>query len=376
VSVTSASPVVTSPSLPARLLGAGVLLDGDIKPPEFIVKPFLPRAELIEIVGAHGAFKSTIALDACLSIATGRPWGGHATAKGRTVFITLEDSADTLARRMKAWLDGVHRNADIGRAVSDEAAAERDLRENFSFLARDSAQGLVLTRTAEGATTARLDVANHIARLAEGASLVVLETASRLHDGPETNDAFAAFIRALERIPQTGAAVVIVRHMSKKAAREMKSADTIDSYAGRGGSALSDAIRGCLVVIRHDDGGQLAGVTLTAMKTTHGQEGQTISWLPVVVPSVEAVRLDVRTPEAQAFSDGELLFSHIATCEGGVTRKLLHNNPPAALGRDRAKQALDFLCSQGRLHEREERRGRNKQRTPVFYAYAPGTEVA
>jgi len=69
------------PPLPARLLGAGVLLDGDIKPAEFIVKPFFPRGELIEIVGAHGAFKSTIALDACLSIATGRPWGGHATAK-------------------------------------------------------------------------------------------------------------------------------------------------------------------------------------------------------------------------------------------------------------------------------------------------------
>jgi len=241
---------------------------------------------------------------------------------------------------VKAWLDGIYEYADID-------AAHADLRANFSFLARDRAQGLVLTRTVEGATTALLEVADHLAQLTEGATLVVLETASRLHDGPETNDAFAAFIRSLERIAQTGAAVALVRHMSKRAAREMKSSDTIDSYAGRGGSALSDAVRSCLVVTRDDDGGQLAGVTLAAAKTTHAQPGQAISWLPVVVPGVEAVRLDVRTPEAQAFSDADLLFSHIATCEGGVTRKSLHNNPPAALGRDRSKRRWTTSARRG-----------------------------
>src|SRR5690349_13668050 len=101
--------------LPPSLHAAGVLLDGEILPPQFIVKPFFPCGELVEIVGAHGAFKSTIALDACLAIATGRPWGGHATMRGRSVFITLEDSADTLARRVKAWLEGVHQSADLGK---------------------------------------------------------------------------------------------------------------------------------------------------------------------------------------------------------------------------------------------------------------------
>jgi hypothetical protein len=357
-------PAVLSCLLPASLVEADRLLDGDIKPPEFIVSPFFPRGELIEIVGAHGAFKSTIALDACLSIATGRPWGGRPTAKGRTAFITLEDSAVTLARRVRAWIDGIYEYGEVD-------AAQADLRANFSFLAREVAQGIVLTKTLDGATVARLDVADHVAQLIEGASMVVLETASRLHDGPETNDGFAAFVRALERIAGTGSAVVLIRHMSKQNAREMKSADAIDSYAGRGGGALSDAVRSCLVVWR--DG---RGVTLKAAKTTHAQPGETISWTPRVVPGLEAVRLEVRSPEQQAFDDADLLRVYIATREGGVTRKDLHDDPPPGLGRNRAKQALDNLVARGCLVLREERRGRNKQLTDVFFTPRPGLEVA
>jgi RecA-family ATPase len=362
-------PTTLAPALPASLHGAGLLLDREIKPPEFIVKPFLPRGELIEIVGAHGAYKSTIALDACLAIATGRPWGGVPTVQGRTVFITLEDSEDTLARRVKAWLDGVQMNADLGRGPSTEAAAEADVRRNFQYLAREIAQALVLTKTADGATTARLDVADHVAQLVAGASLVVLETASRLHDGPETNDAFAAFVRSLETIARSGAAVVIVRHMSKQTAREMKSPQEIDSYAGRGGGALSDAVRSCLVVVRQD-GGRHAGVTLTAAKTTHARPGDTIAWKPIVVPSVEAVRLEVQTAESRALEDAEQLLAYMATCEGGVTRKFLHDNPPPGLGRARTKQALAYLEAQKLLVVVEELRGRNKHPTPVYYTPA------
>jgi hypothetical protein len=250
-----------------------------------------------------------------------------------------------------------------------------DLRANFSFLSREDAQGLVLTHTRDVATTARLDVADHVARLTEGASMVVLETASRLHQGPETNDAFAAFVRSLERIAAAGAAVVIVRHMGKKAAREMKSADTIDSYAGRGGGALSDAVRSCLVVTR-GDASRHAGVTLTAAKTTHAQPGETISWTPRVVGGVEAVRLEVRSPESQVLDDADLLYAFIATREEGVTRKWLYSNFPPGLSRGRARQALDYLLAQDRLVIREEQRGRNKQSTDVYFTRRPGLEVA
>jgi hypothetical protein len=365
-----------SSSLPGSLDPSSVLLDRKICPPNFVIRPFFPAGELTEIVGAHGAFKSTIALDACLSIAAGRPWGGRPTVKGRTAFITLEDSADTLARRVRAWLEGIHQNAELGHGGSEEAAAEQDVRRNFSFLARDKTQGLVLTRTADGATAARVDVAEHVARLTDGAALVVLETASRLHDGPETNDAFAALVRSLERIAATGTALVLVRHISKKGAQEVKkNPEDVDSYMGRGGAALSDAVRSSLAVTRQNRHGHDL-VTLMATKTTHAQPGETISWTPLVVPGLEAVRLEVCSPEQQALDDADQLRAYIATREQGVTKKDLHDDPPPGLGRNRAKQALDNLVARGCLVVREEQRGRNKQPTDVYFAPRPGLEAA
>ncbi len=69
--------------------------------------PYFPRGEITELVGAHGIFKSTVAIGACLSVATGRTWGGAPVEQGPAVFITMEDGERTLAMRVQAWLDGV-----------------------------------------------------------------------------------------------------------------------------------------------------------------------------------------------------------------------------------------------------------------------------
>jgi hypothetical protein len=353
-------------SLPPFLHGGSLLLDHEIRPPDFVIKPFFPRGEMTEIVGAHGAFKSTLALDACLAVATGRAWGGVPVAQGRSVFITLEDSTSTLARRVRAWLDGIYEPREL-------EAAERDIRENFQFLGREASQGMILTATFDGATTARLDVADHLARITGGATLVVLETVSRLHDGPETNDAFAALVRSLEHAARD-CALVVVRHMSKKAAREM-GGDSIDSYAGRGGGALSDAMRSVLVVTR-PRGDALSPVTLTAAKTTHAKPGDQLSWTPVVVPHLESVRLEPRTAASQALGDASALFAVLAATDDGWTRSEIHKKPPEGLGRNRALAAFDYLIAHDRLVHREEVRGRNRQLVDVYYAPRPGLEDA
>ncbi len=61
--------------LPEALLPAARLLDSEFPPVEYAVEPYFPRAEVTELVGAHGIFKSTAALGACLSVACGRGWG-------------------------------------------------------------------------------------------------------------------------------------------------------------------------------------------------------------------------------------------------------------------------------------------------------------
>jgi RecA-family ATPase len=347
--------------LPPSLTSSAFLLDGDISPPDFVIDPFFPCGELTEIVGAHGNFKSTIALDACLSVATGRPWAGVQVKKGRAAFITLEDARWTLARRVRAWVRGIYEPSEI-------EAAEHSIRANFSFLARDESQGVVLTATRDGVTAPRFDIADHLARITDGVAFLVLETASRLHDGPETNDGFAPFIRALERIVTHGPALSLIRHMSKKASRTMVDADTIDSHAGRGGGALSDAARSVLVVHRKP-GDSLGPVTLTVKKATHGEPGASASWVPVVEKDLGAVRLEYRTPDFQAVDEAQQVAAHIrAAGERGVTRSDIHKNPPAGLGRAAALRGLDYLRAHGRVVERQEVRGPNKQLVTVYYA--------
>ena len=356
--------------IPCELQGLGVPLDGEISPPRFVVAPFFPRSELTEIVGAHGSLKSTIALDACLSVATGRPWGGVPVEQGRAAFITLEDSRFTLARRIKAWLDGVHRNADVGRAAEEESAAECAVRANMTFLAREDAQGIVLTATEGAVTRACLKVADRVAALVDGHSLVVLETVSRIHDGPETNEGFRALVEALERVAVvTGTALAVVRHTSKKAAREM----TVDSHTGRGGSALSDAVRSSLTVARNRDK-PLAPVRLTATKATHAQEGAVLSWRPVVVPELECVRLEAISPEGSARDDAERLLAYLAPFDSGITRTDLHNAKLQDLPRPRREAALEHLLATGRVREQQERRGKTKQHATVYYVAGVGDE--
>lgn len=354
---------VCGPALPEALDSGALLISGQIPPRSYVVKPYVPSGELTELVGAHGHLKSTIALDLCASVATGRKWGGGPTVKGRAAFITLEDSLGTLQERALAWLSGI-------QGAAESEAARVDLRANLLFLAREKAQGLVITATTpEGVTTADLGVADHIARLTRGCSVVVLETASRIHAGPETNEGFAPLIRAVERITSTGPALVIVRHVSKLTASKINNGEELTSYAGRGGSALSDAARSVLVVVRQ--AGSPGYVTLTAAKTTHAAPGEKLTWTPVVVsvgPGNEAVRLDPLTPESQQAADAARLLAWLALRPEGVFRSWFNRagNTADGLSRDRAKQALEYLAATGGVLMRKEVRGANE--VEVFYA--------
>lgn len=351
--------------LPADLLPASRLLDSEFSPITFAIVPYFPRSEITELVGAHGIFKSTAALGACLAVATGRDWGGAPVMQGRSVFITMEDGERTLAWRLRSWLESVP-------AGQERSEAEIEVRERFAYLAREQAQALALTSTERNTTVARGAVVEHVAALVDGAELVVLETCSRLHDGPEMNEALSVFARAIERIAmESGAAVVIVRHVSKQAARD----GTADSYAGRGGGALSDAARSVLVMTpdrkpgEDDDGNAdpLAPVRLTHAKSTHAPKGPRIVWKPVKCES--GVYLEPVSQAEETRDAARRLFAHLVEIGAeGVTVSELHKKPPAGLSRNAAKDALGYLVESGRVVESVEKRGRNRQDATVYRA--------
>lgn len=344
-------------------LDASRLLDGSFPPVEFAVDPYLPRSEVTELVGAHGIFKSTAALAACLSVASGRCWGPGRTSQGRACFVTMEDSERTLARRIRAWLDGV----PAGR---DRDLAEAEVRGHFTYLAREHAGALTLTATDRAATYANHQVVEHLSAVLAGMSLVVLETASRLHEGPEMNEALAVFASAVERVAiATGAAVCIVRHTSKQGARE----GVTDSYAGRGGGSFSDAARSVLVMTRErkpeadesEEPDTLAPVKLTHAKSTHTRPGQAVIWRPVA--SEHGVYLYALSDRETANAEARRLREHLrGLAVEGVTASELHKHPPAGLSRSGTKAALRQLQAAGEVVETQEARGRSKQLVSVF----------
>lgn len=350
------------PGLPLTLLPAGRLLDTDFPPVTFAVEPYFPMAEVTELVGAHGIFKSTAALGACCAVATGRRWGGAPTTKGRACFITMEDGERTIAHRVRAWLDGVP-------AGKERADAEADIRENLVFLAREHARELALTATDRTSTFQRGTVVEHLSELVKGSVLVVLETASRLHDGPEMNEALAVFAQAVERIAtSSGAAVGVVRHTSKQGARD----GTSDSYAGRGGGSFSDAARSVLVMTwdrKPEEGAeeereQLAAVRLTHAKSTLTARGPRIVWKPVV--TVHGVYLYPMSDAEELRADAQRLAAHLAACPDGLTETDLHKKRPAGLGRVAARAAMSQLVETGRALASEVRRGRTNQVATVY----------
>ncbi len=286
--------------------------------------------------------------------------------KGRTVFITLEDSERTLADRMRAWLQSVP-------AGQERENAERDLRANFAYLAREQARDLALTFTNRATTERHEPVVRHLSALVKGAVLVVLETASRLHGGPELNEALAVFAQAIERIAiDSGAAVVVVRHVSKEAAREQ----TIDSYVGRGGGALSDAARSILVMtpnVKRRKGEENAYDPSAPVKLTHAKanlsaRGPTIVWQPV--ETKDGVYLRVLSGVEETTTNAQRLLAYLRGCPDGVTPTDLHKKKPAGLGRDAAMAAVEFLLASGSVAQSQEQRGRTKQAATVYRAVA------
>jgi hypothetical protein len=186
------------------------------------------------------------------------------------------------------------------------------------------------------------------------------------------NEALAVFARAIERIAMdTGAAVVIVRHVSKQAAREQ----VVDSYAGRGGGALSDAARSVLVMTRdrkpeEDDDGEpdpLASVRLTHAKSTHAPQGPRLVWKPVATEHGVYLAPLSQVEEDRAGARRLLAFLRERGAEG-VAASELHKDPPPGLTRRGAKAAIEHLLRSGEAIPSEEVRGRNRQPTTIYRA--------
>lgn len=72
------------------------------KPPKWIVHEVIPEKDCTIVYGAPGTFKSFIALDIGLCIATDTPWFGRPVNRGRVLYCMGEGSFDA-TQRIEAW---------------------------------------------------------------------------------------------------------------------------------------------------------------------------------------------------------------------------------------------------------------------------------
>src|SRR3990167_7919183 len=91
---------LTAPG-PLRLYSMTELLR--LPPPEWLIKHYLPAGGLVGLYGQPGHYKSFVAIDMAMSVATGQPWQGADTRRGHVIYVAAEGGTG-IAKRGHAWL--------------------------------------------------------------------------------------------------------------------------------------------------------------------------------------------------------------------------------------------------------------------------------
>lgn len=192
--------------------------------------------------GAGGTGKSTEALGEDLCIACGLPYRGMPTIQGVSVFVSVEDSRDIIKARVQAWLKGVP--AELRPRV------EADLQKNFFFFGNDEAGGMQLTVKEFAVCKPSREAVEKLCEIGKGAVSITVETIAMLNGGDEMNPDFMQVALALKEVAlRTGANVRAVHHLPKEAMKTYPPT----AYSLRGAAALSDAMRGCTIMVELPD---------------------------------------------------------------------------------------------------------------------------
>ena len=291
----------------------------DLPGPEPLLGTLLFRKSLVILAGAPGSFKSFVALDWAASVATGKPWLGHASERGTVLYLVGEGDAG-FPKRLRAWELEHHKGAKapIKAFPRPMALHQPDDPETEGMVAS------IVRRKPD---------------------LVVIDTLARYTPGMNENSAedMGRFIQVASRIKdETGACVLVIHHTTK------------DGGVERGSSALRGASDGLLmmeapnkarrtvtlVVDRAKDeasGGPGIKLALDRVETPKGSS--------LVIPRVDPFSMDVTPdppasmPTAKSASKVKVLWNlyvHMRETGNGWTEaqiRALVRDSPLNLGR-------------------------------------------
>ena len=199
----------------------------------------MPADHVTSLQGHGGAGKSWLALMLAVSIATGRPFFGHATRRGKVLYFSAEDPGNLVRRRL----------AQICREWGiDPATLASDL---HVLDATEPAPGLFAELRPGGARMGATTPTYHALVqyiTANAIDVVMVDNASDTFEADEINRAAVrAFIRSLALLVRPrGGAVMLLAHVSKETSRAGRGAGS-ESYTGS--TAWNNSVRSRLFIV-------------------------------------------------------------------------------------------------------------------------------
>lgn len=241
---------------------------GAIRAPEWLIKDFLPSGAYGILFGASGTFKSFIALDVGMSVATGVsfPWQGcwpEVNASGK-VLITLGEGRPEFAKRINAWEQTHWNSRKVDNLVLGDPVP----------LVSEEWQPFI-----DGA----------LALSPDGYKLVVLDTVGRSMQGLNENaqENASNFTRLVEAIQKNlGAAVLAVHHTGHEAGERARGSSVFGADAD--------------TIVRAQRNGKDMVVTLTMTKQKDAPE-----WDKPKLIRLSEVKLDMKATSLVAMKPAD-----------------------------------------------------------------------
>jgi hypothetical protein len=258
---------ITAPAGGIEILSAAQLEDRP--PPEWQIEGVLPEHAFVNIYGDSASFKSFVALDMALSIATGTPWHDRPVKQGVVLYV-LGEGQGSFATRMRAWMahNGVEAPPEHFHAV-------------LTPIGMGDAPAITALRDAIQAR-----------RLAP--AVIVIDTLARNFGSgdPDKTKDMGMFVAGVDAL----------RHEFKAAAWVIHHSGKDKTKGARNSNALRAAVD---VEIETDRFDQDMAVTLTCKKQKDAEEFQ-------------PMRLDLRAVEVVNKTTGEVASS-LAVATAGIS---------------------------------------------------------
>jgi hypothetical protein len=287
-----------------------------LRPPPFVIAPYIPRS-VVTLLGGHGGIgKSMLALTLLAHVAAGREWGGAAVERGKAVCLSFEDDGEIVRFRLRQVIEAYDLPADEVLAnlqVFDGTQIEAELMREVSH---GGVSDLIETPTLAEAEAA-----------CAGADLIVIDNASDVYGGAENVRAqVRKFVRRLARIAKhNGAGLALLVHIDKSAAKHGSQGN---SYSGS--TAWHNSARSRLALLALEDG----SIELHQEKLNLGKKAEPLLLehddRGVLMPRASGASRQAANDGQASMDAGDVLIALTRAIEAGLTVPTATSGPAQA----------------------------------------------